>query len=111
EPRQPSERAVLLAPRDDALGEGRPDPRQPRDLRHVGAVEVDPFAGEERACEPGGRTRRRAQAAGGRSVAADGADVSGRGRRGRRERTTYARASEGEEGGEEGGCAILHAAR
>src|SRR5690348_301652 len=46
EARKPAERAVLLAPRDDALRERRADPRQPRDLRHVGAVEVDAPARE-----------------------------------------------------------------
>src|SRR5439155_1323013 len=48
EPRQPAERTVLLAPRDDPLRERGPDSRETRDLRHVGAVEVDALTGEQR---------------------------------------------------------------
>src|SRR2546426_3767425 len=53
EPRETAKQTVLLTPSDDALRERRSDPRQPRDLRHVGAVEVDPLTGEERARQPG----------------------------------------------------------
>src|SRR3989442_13757615 len=52
EPRETAKQTVLLTPSDDALRERRSDPRQPRDLRHVAAVEVDPLTGEERARQP-----------------------------------------------------------
>src|SRR5207248_8351785 len=98
EPRKPAEQTVLLAPRDDALGEGGTDAWQACDLRHVGAVEVDPLAREERACQAGGRARRRAQAArtGGRCVASDQANVARCRRGGGRERKTNARTGKGE---------------
>src|SRR5207247_201972 len=45
--RQGAKRAVLLTPGDDALCQGGPDARQPRDLRHVGAIDIDPLPREE----------------------------------------------------------------
>src|SRR5207245_1916592 len=54
EPRQVAERTMALTPGDDALRKGGPDAGETCDLRHVGAVEVDALAGQERSREPGG---------------------------------------------------------
>src|SRR5256885_1899931 len=46
EPRQTAKQTVPLTPSDDALRERRSDPRQPRDLRHVGAVRSEEHTSE-----------------------------------------------------------------
>jgi len=38
---------MLLAPGDDALGEGGTDPRQSCEVDHIGAVDVDFLTGRE----------------------------------------------------------------
>jgi len=45
-PLEAAKRAVLRAPRDDALRQRRPDTRQSRDLRHVGVVQINFLTGE-----------------------------------------------------------------
>src|SRR2546422_5665089 len=52
---------VRRTPRDDPLRQRRTDARQPRDLDHVRAIEIDALAGEQRAREPLRLTRRLAQ--------------------------------------------------
>src|SRR6266702_2321520 len=99
---------ALPISRDDALREGGPDSREPRDLRHVGAVEVDALTGQERSREPGGLPRDRGEPARGRRIHGHKSHVAGR--RGLRggERQSHTRAREGEEGEQEGGFPIIH---
>src|SRR5690349_4736416 len=108
EARKPTERAVLLAPRDDALRERRADPRQPRDLRHVGAVEVDALARQERAREPRGAAGGGPEPAGGRRVDRDEPHITRRGYRGWREREPHAGAGKRERCEQEGSTAVIH---
>src|SRR3989442_739253 len=107
EPRQTAKQTVLLTPSDDALRERRSDPRQPRDLRHVGAVEVDPFTGEERARQPGSGAGGGAQ----RGVAVRGCvdgdepHVARRGGGGRRQRIADPGTRQGQQRKQESGTA------
>ena len=109
EPRQPAERTMLLAPSDDSLSEGGPDSREPCDLRHVGAVEVDAFTGQERSREPGGLPRGGGEPSRGRRIHGHESHVAGR--RGLRggERQSRARAREGEKGEQQRSAAVVHA--
>jgi len=109
EPRQAAERTMLLAPRDDSLGEGRPDSGETRDFRHVGAIEVDALAGKERSREPGGLPRGGGEPSGGRSIHGHESHVAGRRGLGGSERQSHTRAGEGEQGEQEGGAAVVHA--
>src|SRR5882724_5258641 len=100
---------MLIAPIDDPLRECGPDSRQARDLRHVGAIEVDPLTGEERSREPGSVPGGGAEPTGGRRVDGDELHVARRGGPGGGERQSHTRARECEEGEQEGGFAIVHA--
>src|SRR5438034_397248 len=108
EPRQTAKQTVLLTPSDDALRERRSDPRQPRDLRHVGAVEVDPFTGEERARQPGSGAGGGAQ----RGVAVRGCvdrdepHVARRGGGGRRQRIADPGTRQGQQRKQESGSTV-----
>src|SRR5439155_20519202 len=93
EPRQPAERTVLLAPRDDPLRERGPDSRETRDLRHVGAVEVDALTGEQRPRQPGGGPGRGGEPSR-RRVYGHQPHVAGRRGRGGGEGQTHTRAGE-----------------
>src|SRR6266550_4853274 len=108
EPRQAAEGTMLVAPADDPLCKGRADSRETRDLRHVGAVEVDPLTGQKRPRQPGGVARRGGEPSGGRCIHRHELHVTGRRGFGRRERQSHARAGEREEGEQEGGFAIIH---
>src|SRR5437667_12463365 len=108
EPRQAAEQTMLLAPGDDALREGGPDAGETCDLRHVGAVEVDALAGQERSREPGGLPRGRGEPARGRGIHGHKSHVAGRRGFGGGERQSHTRAREGEEGEQEGGAAVVH---
>src|SRR5207249_2601010 len=66
EPRQAAEQTRRLAPGDGALREGGRDGGEGCELRHVGAVEVDALAGQERSRERGGLPRGRGEPARGR---------------------------------------------
>src|SRR6266487_1420606 len=108
EPFQAPERPVLGTPIRDALRQRRPHARQTRDLRHVGAVEIDPLAGSEGTSELRGAARRLAQVGpagrGGRLEL----NVAGRRiGRGRKEKT-HAGTGEGQRGEKESGAAIVH---
>ena len=100
---------MLLTPADDPLSEGWPDSWEARDLRHVGAVEVDPLTGEERSREPGGVPGRGAEPTGGWRVRGDELHVARRGGLGGGERQSHSRACEREEGEQQGGAAVIHA--
>ena len=100
---------MLVAPVDDPLREGGPDAWETRDLRHVGAVEVDALTGEERPGEAGGVPRGGAEPTGGRRVHGHEPHVARRRGRGGGERQPYTRAREREQGEQEGGFAIIHA--
>src|SRR5439155_17135723 len=107
EPRQPAERTVLLPPRDDPLRERGPDSRETRDLRHVGAVEVDALTGEQRPRQPGG-----GPGGGGepsrRRVYGHQPHVAGRRGRGGGEGQTHTRAGEREQGEQQRGATVVH---
>src|SRR2546428_7905564 len=111
EPRQTAKQTVLLTPSDDALRERRSDPRQPRDLRHVGAVEVDPLTGEERARQPGSGAGGGAQRGVAMRGCVDGDEphVARRGGGGPRQRVAGPGTPQGPAPQQEGGTAVGHA--
>ncbi len=102
---------MAFTPGDDALRKSRPDAGETCDLRHVGAVEVDALAGQERSREPGGLPRGRGEPARGRRIHGHQSHVAGRRGFGGGERQSHTRAREGEEGEQEGGFPIIHLAR
>src|SRR2546425_4191111 len=110
EPRQTAKQTVLLTPSDDALRERRSDPRQPRDLRHVGAVEVDPLTGEERARQPGSGAGGGAQRGVAMRGCVDGDEphVARRGGGGRRQRIADPGTRQGQQRKQESGTAVVH---
>jgi len=86
---------MLITPIDDPLCESGPDSWQARDLRHVGAVEVDPLPREERSREPRGGPGGGAEPTGGRRIHGDEPHVARRGGLGGGERQSHTRAREG----------------
>jgi hypothetical protein len=99
---------MLLAPGDDPLGEGGPNAWEARDLRHVGAVEVDPLPGEQRSREPGRVPGGGAEPTGRRRVHGDELHVARRGGLGGGERQSHTGTGKSEEGQQERRSAIIH---
>src|SRR6267378_4092539 len=83
---------VLGAPGDDPLCQRRTDSRQSCDFAHVGEIEVDALAGQQRARELGGAARGLAQRILTRSRGRLQLHVTRRGVRGRREEVANASA-------------------
>jgi len=106
-----AKRAVLVSPRDDPLRQRGADAGQSRDLRHVGAIEVDALAREQRAGEARGRAGGFPQPAGWRRVDRGELHVARRcGGRGS-ERIADPGAGQREAGEEQCGVTVVHAAR
>jgi len=108
EPLQAPERAVLAAPIHDALREGGSHAWQPRDLRHVGAVEIDALTGGKRPGELSGATSGFAQVGTGRPRRGLELDVAGSRLGRRREKEADAGTGQREAGKEQRGATIVH---